>query len=100
MSISKAINPLFAKTLVISLIVLALLIPLAQVESLVAERGAMRDTAEQRIADGWGRAQSVGGPVLVVPTDTRLIDPSDARREIVRRDLRYLLPESLDVVAE
>ncbi|MGH8262659.1 MAG: hypothetical protein ACRET4_04200 [Steroidobacteraceae bacterium] len=42
MSISKAINPLFAKTLVFSLIVLALLIPLAQVELLVAERGAMR----------------------------------------------------------
>ena len=100
MSIGSVVNPLFAKTLVIGLIVLALLIPLSQVESLVADRGVMRDAAEQRIADGWGRAQSLGGPVLVVPSDTRTIDPADAHREIVRRDLHYLLPESLDVVAD
>jgi inner membrane protein len=100
MSVIKAINPLFAKTLVIGLIAIGLLVPLAQVESLVAERGAMRDTAEQRVAQGWGRQQVLGGPVLQIPVDTRAIDPVDARREIVRRDLRFLLPETLDVVAE
>jgi inner membrane protein len=100
MSVIKAINPLFARTLVIGLIVIGLLLPLGRVESLVAERGAMRDAAEQRVAQGWGRAQTLGGPVLLIPVDTRTIDPADARREIVRREVRFLLPETLDVVAD
>lgn len=100
MSVIRAINPLFAKTLVIGLIVIGLLVPLSQVESLVSERSAMRASAEERVAQGWGRAQDLGGPVLLIPVDTRAVDPEDARREIVRRDLRFLLPETLDVVAD
>lgn len=100
MSIARAINPLFARTLVIGLIVAGLLLPLSRVESLVAERGALRDTAEQRVAAGWGRPQDIGGPMLVIPVDTRTVDSTDSRRESVHRELRYLLPETLDVVAD
>lgn len=100
MSIGRFVNPLFAKTLVIALILLGLLVPLASVESLVAERDGMRASAEQRVAEGWGRAQELGGPMLMIPVDTRTVDPADPRREIIRRDLRYVLPETLELVAD
>ena len=99
MSITKSINPLFAKFITIGAIVLGLLIPLGHVGSLVDERSGLRRTAEGRVADGWGGQQTIGGPVLVLPIDTRERDPNDRQRETLHRDWRYLLPAMLDVSA-
>ncbi len=61
------INPLLLKILVIALLTLLLLVPLGRVESLIAQRAALRDGAVARVANGVGHAQSVGAMVLVVP---------------------------------
>ena len=55
------------KMLVIGALILLLLIPLAMVGSLVAERQARSGQAAEEVAGTWGRAQVLGGPVLTVP---------------------------------
>ena len=55
------------KVLGIALLALLMLIPLAQVNSLISEREGRAHEATQQIASRWGSAQLVGGPVLAVP---------------------------------
>lgn len=57
-----------AKVLGIGVLALLMTIPLMQVNGLVQERQQLRETAITQIAQGWGGAQVLGGPVLVVPT--------------------------------
>lgn len=96
MSFTTWVNPLFARSFTVAAIVIGLLVPLGQVESLVSERSVMRDSAEARVAAGWGGEQVIGGPVLALPVDTRERDPTDDKREVVSRSWRYLLPAALD----
>ncbi|WP_426687994.1 cell envelope integrity protein CreD [Rhodanobacter ginsengiterrae] len=57
-----------AKVLGIGVLALLMTIPLLQVSGLVRERQQLRVNAIAQIAQGWGGAQVLGGPVLVVPT--------------------------------
>ncbi|TLY52778.1 MAG: cell envelope integrity protein CreD [Gammaproteobacteria bacterium] len=57
----------------IGILALLMLIPLAQVRGLIAERNGMRDQAMRTIAQRWGAAQQVGGPLLAIPTRTRTL---------------------------
>ncbi|HEY1589815.1 MAG TPA: cell envelope integrity protein CreD [Rhodanobacter sp.] len=57
-----------AKVLGIGVLALLMTIPLLQVSGLVHERQQLRETAIAQIAQGWGGAQVLGGPVLTVPT--------------------------------
>jgi inner membrane protein len=69
------INPLLAKVLLVALLTLVLLIPLGRVESLIAERAALRDSAVERVAKGVGHAQSIGAVMMIVPvTRTWTVD--------------------------
>ena len=66
---------------------LLLLIPIALVQNIIDERTNNRDQAKFDIAQGWGQAQTIGGPWLVVPTThivtTTASDPSQKRPSIV-----------------
>jgi inner membrane protein len=77
------------KAAVLTAIALLLLIPLALLASLVAERTAQRDAAVQSVARGWGDRQWVGGPLLAIPV-TNDTDPA-------RTCDWYVLPEQLDI---
>ena len=57
-----------AKVLGIGVLALLMTIPLLQVSNLVRERQQLRAAAIAQIAQGWGGAQVLGGPVLTVPT--------------------------------
>jgi len=83
-------NGVTAKVLGIAALALLMLIPLAQVEGLVAERQSRADEATRQIAQRWGEAQDVGGPVLVVPV--RRAAMQDSRAVVVER-VEYLLPD-------
>ncbi|TCV95681.1 inner membrane protein [Luteibacter rhizovicinus] len=61
-----------AKVLGVGLLALLMLIPLGQINGLVAERQALRDDATARIAQGWGGAQTIGGLVLAIPTQEQV----------------------------
>lgn len=60
------------KVLGIGLLTLLMLIPLAQVQRILAERAAARDEAVSMIASRWGGMQQVGGPVLAVPFERQV----------------------------
>jgi len=61
-----------AKVLGIGVLALLMTIPLMQVSGLVGERQQLREAAIAQIAQGWGGQQVLGGPVLTVPTLSRV----------------------------
>lgn len=67
MSSVSRINPLLAKILLIAGLSLVLLLLLWRVESLIAERSALRDNAVERVANGVGHAQSIGAVMMIQP---------------------------------
>lgn len=81
-----------AKAALIGVIVLVLLIPLTMLRGVVTERAGLREQAYQRVAEGWGGELTVGGPMLVVPTERTVI--VDDKERLLRRDV-YLLPARL-----
>jgi inner membrane protein len=52
---------------VMALLTLFLMVPMTMVDSLVTERTARRNEAAKEVGESWGGAQTVSGPVLVVP---------------------------------
>src|SRR5450432_1831692 len=53
----------------ILILALVLLIPLALLVPIVEDRTTLRDGAVADIESGWGHAQTIIGPVLVVPLE-------------------------------
>lgn len=73
------------KLLMVILVGLLLAIPLFAMYLLVYDRQSQSDTARASIADGWGSAQLIAGPLLVIPyqalsTETR----TEAGKEVTR----------------
>ncbi|HXA43976.1 MAG TPA: inner membrane CreD family protein, partial [Candidatus Angelobacter sp.] len=58
---------IFFKMAGVAFLILALLIPLAMIGSVLAERLERRDEAVTEITSIWGREQNVIGPLLIVP---------------------------------
>ena len=85
-----------AKVLGIAALALLMLIPLSQVESLVAERQSRADDATRLIAQRWGEAQQVGGPVLVVPVRRTAMQDN---RAVTVEHAEYLLPDRVAIRA-
>lgn len=81
------------KAVLIGVIVLLLLIPLAMLKSVVTERAGLREEAYQRVAEGWGGELTVGGPMLIVPTERRVT--IDGKETVLREEV-YLMPAKLD----
>lgn len=80
-------SALFRLTL-IGVLVLVLLIPLAMIRGLVAERAARQGEAAAEIAGTWGGAQTLAGPVLAVPYRSRVLDEE---KKVVRTLTSYML---------
>ena len=88
-------SPTF-KVFGIALLALLMLIPLGQVQGLIGERSAMRATAVNAIAEGWGGAQELGGVVLAVPRTIRVQTGNGwTTQEVVE----IILPDELNVDA-
>lgn len=102
----RFIPPLIAKTLVIGVLVIVLLILINQVEGLVGERVGMRQTAAARVAESWGGPQTTAGVLLAIPVETtRVVTEQSAagretRRTEVDRNVLYVLPDTLAINAE
>lgn len=80
---------------VIGVLILALLIPLAMVRGLIAERQQRFDQVAGELAQTWGGSQTVGGPVLTVPyvwTEKNEQGGLDLHRSLYR-----YLPETLNI---
>jgi inner membrane protein len=84
-----------ARLLVMALILIGLLIPLTMVQSVVSERAARRDSVAEEMSGTWGGAQTIAGPVLIVPYRCSITDNDGRTRQIPGR--ATFLPEALDV---
>ena len=89
------------RVIVLGILVLVMLVPLAMIGDTVTERSERRYQVENEIAELWGGAQAVGGPVLAVPYVTRT-QSAAAAGAVVQSELRhlvYILPETLEIHA-
>lgn len=83
--------PFVAKTLILGLVALLLLIPLLMVEELVSSRQYEGRKATQEITSRWGESQNILTPVLVVPYTP---DVKNAQESAL-----YLIPEEVSADA-
>ncbi|HEU4649808.1 MAG TPA: inner membrane CreD family protein, partial [Croceibacterium sp.] len=85
------------KLLLVGLVALVLTVPLFMVYALVSDREGQSQTAQAAITAGWGRAQVISGPVLVVPftqigTETTVVDGVERTRTVESRRELFLSP--------
>jgi inner membrane protein len=82
------------KILFIAFLILVLLIPLGMIEGLISERSQLYEGARADIARSSGQAQTIGGPILVVPfAYTRYVNG----QSVIVMDEIYVLPERLEI---
>lgn len=86
-------NRLFIKGALIALLVLLLLIPTAFIASLVGERQSRQEEARKEVSSHWASAQTVTGPVLIIP----YWKPSPDKSTEGSKELAYFLPEHLTI---
>ena len=79
-----------AKTIVIGLLALVLLVPVLMIQGLIGERQARHNEAVTGIAEGWGKRQTVAGPYLFVPYERHW---TEIKREMVDGKLREVRNE-------
>jgi inner membrane protein len=70
---------LFFKIGAVSLVALLLLLPVVQIRELVSEREQTRDSVVAEMARSTGHAQTITGPLLVVPYTRKVRSWSEAR---------------------
>ena len=88
-------NSVTVKLVSMGLLILLLLIPAFMIQSLIQERELMRQQAIDEVSGKWGRAQTVAGPILMVPYDD--YRTSDDNRLIRTTRYAYFLPETLEI---
>lgn len=88
-------NSVLFKMIVTGLLILALWIPLLMVRGLILERQMRRQSVEYEVAETWGSAQTLGGPVLTVPYQ---VHARDVKGKITTTmQFAHFLPETLKV---
>jgi inner membrane protein len=88
------------RLIVLGVLVVVMLIPLELIRGAVTERFARSQEVESEIAQVWGGAQTVAGPLLTLPyvARTRTMQNGVASDQ-ERRELAHFLPDSVVVNA-
>ncbi len=73
------------RVLFLSLLILAMMIPLGMVEGVVQERAQRKFDVIAEVGEQWGPVQAVSGPVLVIPYDMLEMRPKADGTEILTR---------------
>jgi inner membrane protein len=81
---------LVLKALLVAGLVIVLMLPVAMIRDLVAERQARRNEAVTGIAEGWGKRQTVAGPYLAIPYERQW---TEVKQETVDGKVRELRTE-------
>ena len=87
------------RLLVVMFLSVVMQVPVLMIEGLIAERRTRRDAALDEVASSWGRAQTVTGPILVVPYVQRVSEVTVDGKVVVRTTQRRMriLPKTLAV---
>lgn len=83
------------RLVLIGLLAFALLAPSFMIQGLIREREQRRDGAISEISDKWGNAQTVGGPILIVPFRREASDELGRTRTTIHH--MHFLPEVLNI---
>jgi inner membrane protein len=83
------------RLLVMGLLMVLLLVPLTMVQSVVTERAGRRSEVAEEVSATWGAAQTIAGPVLVVPYRCTTTDANGKQTQTINR--ASFLPDVLDV---
>jgi inner membrane protein len=83
------------------LLVLIMLVPLNMVAGVIEERGYTKRAVEEEIGAQWGPAQSIGGPVLVVPYEVSRVqvNTNGEAKTVVETRYAAFTPEELRISA-
>lgn len=87
------------KVLTIGFITIALLIPKIMIIELIGERETTADNSKKEVMQKWSLAQTVRGPVLVIPYVERNFDSQQNKATETINEL-YLLPKTLKIEGE
>jgi inner membrane protein len=93
--------PIYFKMGALLFLILILLIPIGIIDDLVGERQMRQHLVRAEISDIWGRAQSVFGPVLILPY-RQPVEITDTEGNVTvgqRRGRAFILPERLEIDA-
>ena len=86
------------KFFLIVILTVAMAVPLFFIQLALSDREEHASGAVTDIATGWGGAQVVAGPILLVPYATMRQEVVDGRQvQTMQRDTAVLLPENLDM---
>lgn len=82
------------KVLFIGALILVLLIPIGMVKGLISERMNRYIEASHEVASAWGHAQTLGGPILVIPFQ---FTQSAQGQAVTATDQLYVTAEELEI---
>lgn len=77
------------KAAIVLVMVIVLLIPMQMIDSMITERSSRQEEAMKDISSKWGEAQTLTGPVLVVPVK--------GEGNGLRHRYAYFLPDQLEI---
>lgn len=86
---------------VIAILILALLIPSAWIQDLVAEREGYQHRTATEASSSWSGGQLVQGPVLVIPYKVQTTETDAAKNTTIKEQIKllYVLPQDLHIKA-
>ena len=89
------------RVVTVAILVLVLMLPIAMIGGLVAEREARRAGAVQEVSAKWGGVQQVVGPFLVVPYTVNVESLEGGRTVVVQRKAAHavFLAEGIETKA-
>lgn len=104
-SAAAALRSPTARLLIAIVVALALVVPLFFVWMLIYDRELQSDVAKESIAAGWGGAQVMTGPVLVIPyratrQETVSQDGVTTTREVDSWEQRVIAPEAVEIATD
>ena len=86
------------KAIIIAMLTIFMIIPSFMIQELIGERQSRSKDAIKRISDKWSREQTLFGPVLVVPYQTKSTDERGISS--VRQHEICIVPNDLNVDAQ
>ena len=84
-------NQLTLRGIMVGFIILVLMIPMANISSLVQERQNRQTEVSQEVSNKWASNQTINGPVLIIPYIELSLDQKNTFRK-----LAYFLPSDLN----
>jgi inner membrane protein len=91
-------NSIMLKLVTIGILMLLLLIPSTMVQSIISEREALSEAANEEVSNLWAREQLLIGPILTVPVFYEYYSEIDKKqvRHTYTKDL-HVLPRNLQI---